>query len=262
MLTIERRNKIVEALQKEKRVMVADLSRTYHVSEETIRRDLEKLEKDGFCVKSYGGAVFNENLSLDLPFHVRKNKFVVEKQRMAEVAASLIGEGESLFLDASTTAVYVARALKPLSQLTVVTNSVEILLELSDRPDWKVVGTGGELKNGYRAMLGTRAIEVIRSYYVDTALFSCKALSRERGMCESQEEFLAPKKAMISCSKRRILMADSSKFDQTGLAVNPSFQELDILVTDKEPSPAWREFLDSMKISYLYPERTVPHENL
>ena len=110
MLALERRNQILEKLQIEKRVVVSELSQLYKVSEETIRRDLDKLEKEGLAIKSYGGAVINEDVSIDLPFNVRKNQNVTGKQRMAELAASLVKDGDHIFLDASTTAVFIAKA--------------------------------------------------------------------------------------------------------------------------------------------------------
>ena len=82
MLALERRNLILEKLQVEKRVVVSELSQLYDVSEETIRRDLDKLEKEGLAIKSYGGAVINEDVSIDLPFNVRKNQNVTGKQKM------------------------------------------------------------------------------------------------------------------------------------------------------------------------------------
>ena len=132
MLALERRNLILEKLQEEKRVVVSELSQLYSVSEETIRRDLDKLEKEGLATKSYGGAVINEDVGIDLPFNIRKNQNVQGKQKMAEIAASMVNDGDHIFLDASTTAVFVAKALKEKERLTVVTNSMEILLELSD----------------------------------------------------------------------------------------------------------------------------------
>ena len=128
MLALERRNLILEKLQEEKRVVVSELSQLYSVSEETIRRDLDKLEKEGLATKSYGGAVINEDVGIDLPFNIRKNQNVQGKQKMAEIAASMVNDGDHIFLDASTTAVFVAKALKEKERLTVVTNSMEILL--------------------------------------------------------------------------------------------------------------------------------------
>ena len=165
MLALERRNLILEKLQDEKRVVVSELSQMYGVSEETIRRDLDKLEKEGLAIKSYGGAVINEDVSIDLPFNVRKNQNVVGKQKMAEIVASLVHDGEHLLLDASTTAVFVAKALKEKERLTVITNSMEILLELADVSGWNIISTGGMMKEGYLAFLGSRTEEVIRSYF-------------------------------------------------------------------------------------------------
>src|SRR5699024_700173 len=130
MLALERRNLILEKLQTEKRVVVSELSQLYNVTEVTIRQDLDKLEIEGFATKSYGGAVINEDVSIDLPFNVRKNQNVVGKQKMAEIAASLVQDGDHLFLDASTTAVFIAKALKEKERLTLITNSIEILIEL------------------------------------------------------------------------------------------------------------------------------------
>ena len=136
MLALERRNLILEKLQTERRVVVSELSQLYEVSEETIRRDLDKLEKEGLATKSYGGAVINENVSIDLPFNIRKNQNVGGKQKMAEIVAEMVQDGDHIFLDASTTAVFIAKALKDKERLTVITNSMEILIELSDVSGW------------------------------------------------------------------------------------------------------------------------------
>ena len=204
MLALERRNLILEKLQNEKRVVVSELSQLYGVSEETIRRDLDKLEKEGLAIKSYGGAVINEDVSIDLPFNVRKNQNVVGKQKMAEIVASLVHDGEHLLLDASTTAVFVAKALKEKERLTVITNSMEILLELADVSGWNIISTGGMMKEGYLAFLGSRTEEVIRSYFVDTVIFSCKALDENWGVMESQEAFGTAKRAMLDSGRKKI----------------------------------------------------------
>ena len=112
MLALERRNLILEKLQEEKRVVVSELSELYNVSEETIRRDLDKLEHEGYAIKSYGGAVINENMSIDMPFNVRKNRNVLGKQKIAELVAGMIHDGDQIMLDASTTAVFIAKAIK------------------------------------------------------------------------------------------------------------------------------------------------------
>lgn len=254
MLALERRNLILEKLQEEKRVVVSELSQLYGVSEETIRRDLDKLEKEGYATKSYGGAVINDDIGIDLPFNVRKNRNVTGKQRMAEIAAALVNEGDHIFLDASSTAVFVARALKDRERLTVVTNSMEILLELSDVTGWNIISTGGRMKEGYLAFLGSRTEEAIRSYQMDKAIFSCKALSTERGLMESQESFAYAKRTMLESSRCNILVIDSSKFDQSAFAVVGEMKKVDVVVTDRRPSDAWLEYLDSLGIECRFPQ--------
>lgn len=254
MLALERRNQILEKLQNEKKVVVSELSQLYDVSEETIRRDLEKLEKEGLATKSYGGAVINETIGIELPFNVRKNQNVTGKQKMAEIAASMVEEGEHIFLDASTTAVFVARALKTKKQLTVITNSMEILLELSDVSGWNIISTGGVMKEEYLAFLGSRTDEAIRSYYVDKVIFSCKTLDARWGMMESKELFASTKKTMMNSGRKNILVLDSKKFDKTSFSVVGSLRDVDVVITDKKPDVRWLRLFEELDIICKYPE--------
>ena len=158
---------------------------------------------------------------------------------MAEIVASLVHDGEHLLLDASTTAVFVAKALKEKERLTVITNSMEILLELADVSGWNIISTGGMMKEGYLAFLGSRTEEVIRSYFVDTVIFSCKALDENWGVMESQEAFGTAKRAMLDSGRKKILVVDNTKFDQTAFSVAGRLRDVDIVVTDAKPSEKW-----------------------
>ena len=144
MLAIERKNEILATLQKEQRVLVTELSQRYNVTEETIRRDLEKLEKEGFVKKTYGGAVLNSNTNLDLPLRIREKN---NQEEIASKVADMIEEGDSLMLDASSTSLMIAKKLKKLKKLTVITNAVEVLIELSGQEGIKVISTGGVLRD-------------------------------------------------------------------------------------------------------------------
>ena len=254
MLALERRNLILEKLQEEKRVVVSELSQLYNVSEETIRRDLDKLEKEGLAKKSYGGAVINEDVSIDLPFNSRKNQNVGGKQKMAELVAGMIDDGEHIFLDASSTAVFVAKALKTKERLTVITNSMEILLELSDVTGWNIISTGGRMKEGYLAFLGSRTEEAIRSYYADKVIISCKALDHEWGIMESQEAFGSTKRCMMASGRKKILVIDSRKFDRTAFSVAGNLRDVDVVVTDTKPSEKWLEHFSELDIECVYPD--------
>ena len=171
MLAIERRNEILEKLQTDRRVVVSELSQLYDVSEETIRRDLEKLVNDGYAIKSYGGAVINENVNIELPFNIRKNRNILGKQHIAELVAGLVNDGDSIMLDASTTAVYIAKALqeKGKKNLTIITNSIEIIIELFDVQDWTILSTGGASREGSFALVGPQTDRMLSNYHVDKA---------------------------------------------------------------------------------------------
>lgn len=248
MLAIERRNRILSILQKENRVLVSDLSKAFQVTEETIRRDLEKLENEGYAKKTYGGAIVNENINTDLPFTVRKTTNVSGKLKIAEVIAALIRDGDHIMLDASTTALYIAKQLKSKKNLTVITNSVEILIELSDVSGWKVLSTGGVLGEGSLSLVGHQAEQMIRSFHVDKAIISCKGLDIERGISDSSELEAYIKKLMVASANVKILAADSSKFDKISFTKICDIDEIDTIVTDDEPDLRWKGISGTMDI--------------
>ena len=214
MLAIERRNEILEKLQTDRRVVVSELSQIYEVSEETIRRDLDKLVNDGYAIKSYGGAVINENMNIDLPFNIRKNRNVIGKQRIAELVAKIVQDGDSIMLDASSTAVYIAKGLKDKKNLTLITNSMEIVIELLDMSDWRVLSTGGVSREGSFALVGTQTNRMLQSYHADKAIISCKGLDMAAGLTDSDELLADNKRTMLENAKERILAIDSSKLGQ------------------------------------------------
>lgn len=254
MLALERRNHILEKLQEEKRVVVSELSQLYNVSEETIRRDLDKLENEGYAIKSYGGAVINENMSIDMPFNVRKNRNVLGKQKIAEIVAGMIRDGDQIMLDASTTAVFIAKAIKEKQRLTVITNSIEIMIELADVSGWNVISTGGTMKEGYLALLGSRTEAVLRSYFVDKAFVSCKAFDIERGIMDSNDLFAQAKQTMMNSARESILAVDHSKFDNMAFSKVTDIHNLTAVVTDQKPSDEWMDFFKTHKIKCYYPE--------
>ena len=254
MLAIERRNLILQKLQTERRVVVSSLALLYEVSEETIRRDLEKMEKEGLVVKSYGGAVINENNNLDLPFNVRKTRNVVGKQRMANIAAQMIHEGENIFLDASSTALAIARAIKHKKDITIITNSLEIAVEMADASNIRVISTGGEILGSSLALVGQLTDKAIRSYFTDKAFISCKAIDTEAGFTDSDERHAQNKRSMLEGARSKVLVVDQSKFGKFSFAKIGDWKDIDTIITDAKPDAFWLERLAANHIDCIYPE--------
>ena len=254
MLAIERRNAILEKLQAERRVVVSELSQIYKVSEETIRRDLEKLENDGFAIKSYGGAVINENANVDLPFNIRKKRNVISKQKIAEVISSRIKDGTSIMLDASSTAVYIAKALKERKNLTLITNSIEILIEMFDTPNVNVLSTGGAMREVSFALVGPQTDKMLNSYHVDMAIVSAKGFDLETGMTDTEELHANNKKTMLHAGREKVLAVDSSKFGKTAFTEIGTLEDISMVVTDAKPDEVWLQAFKEYGIECIYPE--------
>lgn len=254
MLAIERRKEILMKLQSERRVVVSELSQLYDVSEETIRRDLEKLVNDGVAIKSYGGAVINENSNLDIPFNIRKNRNVVGKQKIAAQIAELVKDGDSIMLDASSTAVYIAKALKDKKNLTVITNSIEIIIELLDMSEWNVFSTGGLTREGSFALVGPQTDKMLKAFHVDKAIISCKGIGTDKSFTDSDELHANNKLTMLEAASMKILAADNSKFDRTAFTAIGTLDDITTVVTDEKPETKWLQLFEETGINCVYPK--------
>ncbi len=252
MLAIERRNAIISRLNMDGKVIVTDLAHEFDVTEETIRRDLEKLDREGIAKKTYGGAVANKSLNVDLPSSVRKRANVELKQRIAEKIALMINDGDYVMADASSTAMFVIKCIKTKKNITLITNSVEILLELADNTDWNVLSTGGSLKPGALALVGSTAEKMIRDFHVDIAICSSKGIDINMGITDSNEKDSQMKQAIFSSAAKRVLAIDSTKFDRIAFTKVCGANEVDVIVTDSRPSDRWVDYLKENGTELVY----------
>lgn len=252
MLAIERRNAILAKLATDGKVIVSDLSEEFNVTEETIRRDLEKLDKEGLAKKTYGGAVVLETHAADLPFNVRKRVNATLKETIAQKIADMIHDGDSIMLDASTTAICVTKYIKNRENITLLTNSVEILLDLADKSGWNILSTGGTLKNGSLALVGASAEKMIRGFHVDIAVCSAKGIDMSMGISDSNEKDAQIKEAIFSAADKKILAIDSTKFDKCSFVRVCDVKDVDILVTDERPSDEWIGFFGENQVELVY----------
>ena len=252
MLAIERRNAILARLNTQGKVIVSDLSQEFGVTEETIRRDLEKLDNEGLAKRTYGGAVINQSLNTDLPFNVRKRTNVELKQKIADKIAELIHDGDYIMLDASSTATYVTQRIKNRKNITLITNSVEILLELADKDDWNILSTGGALKKGGLALIGTSAEKMIRGFHVDLAVCSSKGIDINMGITDSNEKDSVIKQAIFSAADRKVLAVDSTKFDKISFVRVCDAGDVDTVVTDTQPAERWAEYFRENNVELIY----------
>ena len=252
MLPIERRGEILQKLMMDGKVVVNELAEKYEVTEETIRRDLEKLESEGYAKKTYGGAVRNDNMTSELPYTVRKQTNVSGKKYIAEIIGSLISDGDSLLLDSSTTALFTVKSIFNKSNITLVTNSVEILLDLPQGHDWNIVSTGGMYRSESMAFFGAAAEDVVSKYFADYAVLSCKGIDLEKGITDTRETFANLKKFFIKSAKKVILAVDHTKFNKISFVRLGDLDDIDIIVTDVEPDEKWKKLIEEKGIELYY----------
>lgn len=253
MLAAERRNQIMEILRREERVLVGPLAEQFEVSEETIRRDLASLEKLGLAAKCYGGATLSES-RIAPPFKVRKKLNVEEKKAVAALVADMVDDGDFLMLDDSSTSYFVLRALHGKNGLTIVTNSVETILELSGRHEsWKVISTGGNLDQDVFAFFGRQADDTIRTFHVDKAIISCTGIDLNGQFTEAGIENSNIKQAMMASAKETILAMDRHKFGRTAFLSVGDIADVSAVVTDADPGPAWRAYFAEHGVKLVFP---------
>ncbi len=251
MLGMERRQKIVEFIQKDRKVYVANLSQIFNVTEETIRRDLEKLENGNMLTRTYGGAVLNQHTNEDLPFPKRKSTNRELKQRIALKAAELINDGDTIMMDTSSTCLELMEALHDKKGLTIITNSIKIPYEFVSSP-FNIISTGGTLRAHSLALVGPVAHHTLRNYYVDMAVMSCKGLSLEQGVMESNEPENELKKNMVKQAEKFILLADHTKFNKTAFIKLSDITAIDYIITDCSPGENWLELSKKYNIPIMY----------
>ena len=252
MLPIERKNTILSRLMAEGKVIVSDLAIEFDVTEETIRRDLDKLEKEGLAKKTYGGAVKNENLNTELPLIVRKQTNVEGKKYIAEIIAQHISDGDYILLDASTTALFTVKEIADRHNITLLTNSIEVLLELPQNNDWRIICTGGEFVQSSLSFAGRQVESIIDEYNVDLCVISCKGLDMEKGITDTRDYNATIKKAFMRSAKKVFLAVDNTKFDKTSFVRLANISEVDAVVTDKEPNDEWKNYFTSCNVELYY----------
>jgi DeoR/GlpR family transcriptional regulator of sugar metabolism len=231
VLVAERQRKIVELVNEKLSIRVTELSKIFSVTEETIRRDLEKLEKDNLLMRSHGGAVSLEKDQSETSYLEREITNATEKKAIAIEAISLIEPGDQIVLDASTTAWYMAKEL-PDMPLTVLTNSIKVAIELSRKEQIRVISTGGTLMSQSLSYVGPLAERSLSMYHVNKAFLSCKGVHLERGLSDFNELQALLKKQMMEIADESVLMVDSSKFGTRSFSQIAPLSSIGTVITD------------------------------
>lgn len=238
LVTGDRSHTILQELLRVGSVSVEELSTRFNVSLATVRRDLVELEQQGRLRRTHGGAIPIEPLLYELfrhdsSFQEQVERHADEKRRIALAAADLIRDGETIAFTAGTTTTQVTRSIPPQRRnLTIVTNTVNVAMELSNRPEISVFVTGGFLRGGWFSLVASAAIHAMSQIFVDKVFIGVNGIHAERGLTAYHPEEAAINRTMVQQAKQKIVVADRSKLGVIVTSLICSVGEVDILITD------------------------------
>ena len=248
MFAVERQKRILETLNAEGAVWVSKLSTELDVTEETIRRDLEKLERQELLVRTHGGAISVNESNHEMSLEKRKHLNSEAKEKLAAEAVNHIVPGDTVFLDASTTTFYMSRLLKHMRDITIVTNSIRVINELAGSAGLKVIGVGGLVSNN-QSFVGMAAHNDIRkNYFANKMFFSSRGVTVDGGILESNEQECDIKKCMIENAKKKYYLCDKSKIGRIGFAKLAQFDTIDYFITEKGLDNRFKEIFKDVDV--------------
>ena len=239
MIAQERYKYILDSLLSQRTVRAAKLASSLGVSTETIRRDLEYLEKENQLIRIHGGASILQYETKQVPYDFRRSENLDEKSDLSKAALQYVSEGASIVLDHSTTcSVFASELKKHFTNLTIVTNSLEILNILSDIPTYNIIFLGGSFDAFERGCFGEQAKQTIRQLNIDVAFVSFGGISLNEGCTETFFAGAELLKEFILAAQQKIALRDSTKFDHVTLVKVCNISDIDVIVTDSSIKPS------------------------
>jgi DeoR family transcriptional regulator, aga operon transcriptional repressor len=232
-----RAERILQALNHHGSVSIQDLIDSLKVSVATVRRDLQELEEQGMLRRVHGGAIsiaplFYEPFRNDSSFQDQIERQAAEKKRIARAAAELVRDGDTIMLTAGTTTTEIMRSLTQRRGVSVVTNAVNVAMELSKRKDVNVIVTGGDLRGNWFALVGPAAAHTIAQFFPALVFLGASGVDAERGLTSYDPDEAAVNNLMVRQARRRVAVADHTKLGVVASALICPINALDLLITD------------------------------
>jgi DeoR/GlpR family transcriptional regulator of sugar metabolism len=234
MFATERRELILSLLKENKRITVKDLSKSLEVSEATLRTDLNIMEDEGLLTRTHGGAVLNENTSSKNNFSERAKQNIDHKISIASKAVELIQHKDCILLDASTTALELARILKQKQiKLTVVTNGISAAIELKENHEINVILIGGMARMGSMALEGLLGANILDKIHIDMLFTSASGFTIEDGLTDFNVYEVELKKLMVEKAAKVIALLDNTKIGTSSISSFATTDQIDTIITDE-----------------------------
>ena len=231
MFAEERKHQILAALRRAPAIRAVELGRTLGTSLASIRRDLADLERSGLLKRTHGGAISNNLANFEPSLAQKEDQLQAEKAAIAALAASLVEPGDTVFLDAGSTTRLIARQLRAVPGVTVVTNALNVASELASS-DVEVILTGGHLRRGVLSQVGPIAEQAIAGLHVDKLFLAANGVDLAKGVTTPNVAEARTKRAMVDSAKHVILTADHTKFGRVTFGRVCGLDRVHTVITD------------------------------
>jgi len=247
-----RRRQIITLIEEKKFVTINYLTRHLFSSEATIRRDLNCLEKEGYIKRTRGGALSIKEYYQEQPFDYKTNYQVEQKKYIADIAIDFIGSFQSVFMDSSSTCIYLARKMVSINNLTVLSNGLSTCCLLSENEQIRVHCPGGSILSKRNSIVGTSTVEYISNHFADIAFVSCRGLDAAFGASDFVKDVTDLKKAFRTHCGQMVLLADSSKFRKKFFFQSLLLNDIDVIITDTRPPEDMMNAFKEADIEVIY----------
>jgi DeoR family fructose operon transcriptional repressor len=267
MYSIERKSIIMNQLEANGSVDVNTLASNFETSKETIRRDLRDLEADGALIRTHGGAVEKKKDStaatVEFPVNIRGIQRFAEKNQICKKAAEYIEDGDTLYVDNSSTILYLLNYIPENLNVTIVTNSIKFLLESTRRsyPNQLLISLGGIFRQSNLSVYGGSSIKSGKEYYPNKAFLSCTGISRKNMFVDSSIYEVDVKRMMIEQSTQVFILADYTKFDRPGQIFLCDFSKINYIITDSKTKTAELDYLKQYHIELIIADSETQQED-
>jgi DeoR/GlpR family transcriptional regulator of sugar metabolism len=238
MFNYQRGQKIIEIIKTNPNVRVSELSESLQVSEATIRRDLDRLQKSGKVKRVHGGAILSEKAAPEPPVIQRASEQSAQKNRIGKAAADLIQEGDTVFIGSGTTAAAMAQHLLGRQNITVITNSLSIINSLVQEEGITLITTGGVLRLSELSFIGHITEEALEELRPNKVFMGIRAISLAGGLTNDFMPEVSTDRVIIQSAPEIILLADHTKFNIISTAFVAPLTAVHKIITDTETSPA------------------------
>lgn len=251
-MKVQRREAIVQLVQEKGSVSLDELCNLFQVSKNTIRRDIHYLSEKQLLEKVYGGVIAAEDELV--PFPNRSVKATSEKEKIGQLAAQYIQDGDLIFIDSGTTTKMIVPYLSRDINITILTNNLDVINSVVDLKNVQLILVGNRLKRATRSFVGTNGYDLLKGYNINKAFMAATGVSITNGLTNADFLEYEIKHQICSKAKQIFLLADHSKFDHVALMTYNKLENIDYLITDQSLSKEYETFCEENQITVVDPK--------